>query len=209
MSTAVTESLYRALSPEPRRKLWTREETKALEATGLFDQQRLELVEGELVNKMGKKRAHGNVARYALIWLQRVFQVQFVDQEMPVDVAPEDNPTSEPQPDLIVLARSAWEFKHANPQAGDLRLVVEVSDTTLGFDLKTKADLYARAGILEYWVFDIAARRLIVHREPVAGRYASVIAYSDQESVSPLAAPEAVFPVGGAFGDAPPEPRSN
>jgi hypothetical protein len=43
------------------------------------------------------------------------------------------------------------------PRPGDLRLAVEISDTTLGFDLTTKAELYARAGIVEYWVVDVAA----------------------------------------------------
>ncbi len=42
--------------------------------------------------------------------------------------------------------------------------MVQISDTTLGFDLTTKAELYARAGIIEYWVVDVAARRLMVLR---------------------------------------------
>jgi Uma2 family endonuclease len=69
-------------------------------------------------------------------------------------------------------------------------LVVEVSDSTLSFDLRTKAALYARAQIVEYWVLDIAGRRLIVHRNPEAGRYTSVVAYGAEETASPLAAPE-------------------
>ena len=90
-------------------------------------------------------------------------------------------------------------FTSGNPQPQDLQLVVEVSDTTLSFDLTTKASIYARAGIVEYWVLDIAGRRMIVHREPQGGRYVSVTAYSAEESVSPLAAPESSFRVGDAF----------
>jgi Uma2 family endonuclease len=80
-----------------------------------------------------------------------------------------------------------------------LRLVVEVADSTLGFDLRTKAALYARAGIAEYWVLDIAGRRMIVHRNPQAGTYVSVAAYNEDESVAPLAAPDSCFRIRDTF----------
>jgi Uma2 family endonuclease len=174
-----------------------------MEATGVWDQQNLELVEGELIGKMGKKRPHTNALISVLAWLIRVFGEQYVNPETPIDVAPEDNPTSEPQPDLVVLAKPSREFGSANPQPGDLRLVVEISDSSLGFDLTKKAGLYARAGIVEYWVVDVAARRLVVHRDPANGLYQSVTVYNDRESVSPLAAPGSEFRVGEAL---PPPP---
>ena len=75
-----------------------------------------------------------------------------------------------------------------------------MSDSTISFDLTTKAALYARAPTsLEYWVFDISKRRLIVRRDPRDGKYQSVLAYSDQESVAPLSAPDHPFVVAGAF----------
>jgi Uma2 family endonuclease len=80
-----------------------------------------------------------------------------------------------------------------------LHLVVEVADTTLSFDLTTKAALYARAGIVEYWVLDVPGRRLIVHRHPQLGKYTTILIYSEQESVAPLAAPQAMFKVADAF----------
>jgi Uma2 family endonuclease len=188
--------------PVPPRKRWTRAELKPLEASGLFDQERVELIEGELLTKMGKNRPHVDTVTLVLLWLAQVFGARFVNPEAPIDLAPEDNPTNEPQPDLIVLTRSFTKFRSATPQPEDLALVVEVSDTTLNFDLSVKAPLYARAGILEYWVVDIQARRLIVHRDPQAGKYAFVIAFNEHESVAPLAAPESEFRVSDAF---PPE----
>jgi Uma2 family endonuclease len=122
-----------------------------------------------------------------------------VNPAAPIDVAPEDNPTNEPEPDLIVLTKPSHEFRNANPRPADLRLVVEISGSTLGFDLTSKAELYARAGIVEYWVVDIAARRLIVHRDPREGLYGSVTAYSEEESVTPLASSGPEFLVAGAF----------
>ncbi len=134
----------------------------------------------------------------------RTFGEQFVNPEAPIDVAPEDNPTNEPEPDLVVLASPSREFQDANPRPGDLRLVVEISDSTLGFDLTTKAELYARAGIVEYWVIDVAARRLVVHletahRDPREGLYRSITAYGEDETVTPLASPGPEFRVADAF----------
>ena len=126
-------------------------------------------------------------------WLVRTFGEQFVNPEAPIDVAPEDNPSNEPEPDLVVLTKPSREFRDANPRPADLRLVVEISGSTLGFDLTTKAELYARAGIIEYWVVDIAARRFIVHRDPQEGLYGSVTAYGEQECVTPIASPGAEF----------------
>jgi Uma2 family endonuclease len=177
----------------------TRAECATLEASGLWDQQHLELIHGELISKMGKKRPHVNALVAVQAWLVRTFGEQFVNPEAPIDVAPEDNPTNEPEPDLVVLAKPSREFREANPRPADLRLVVQISDSTLGFDLTTKAELYARAGIIEYWVVDVAARRLIVHRDPREGMYGSITAYSEQETVSPLGLPHSSFRVEDAF----------
>jgi Uma2 family endonuclease len=198
MPIALTEIPAPVAPPDPPRKRWTRAECATLEASGLLDQESLELVEGELISKMGKKRPHVSSFKRLHEWLVHVFGWRFVDAEAPIDVAPEDNPTSEPEPDLIVLRQDDSHFT-SNPQPQDLRLVVEIAHTSLSFDLKVKAALYARAGVPEYWVLDVAGRRLLVHRNPQAGTYADVAAYSEHESVSPLAAPEAHFRVADAF----------
>jgi Uma2 family endonuclease len=197
--TAITETPTRPVPLDPPRKRWTRAECTALEATGLLEQEKLELVEGELISKMGKKRPHVNSVASLAEWLAQIFGLQFVNQEAPIDVAPEDNPTNEPEPDVIVLKRERRHFRHANPRPEDLRLVVEIADSSLNFDLTTKAALYARAGIVEYWVLDVARRRLLVHRDAKASGYASIIAYSEHESVAPLAAPQTEFRVADAF----------
>src|SRR5208337_2388545 len=130
-----------------------------------------------------------------------VFGARFVNHEAPIDVAPEDNPTNEPIPDLIVLKRKFTGFRSAKPQPRDLDLVVEIADTSLAFDLTVKAALYARAGIGDYWVLDVPGRRLIVHRDPRGGQYESVTAYSEQEGLAPLAALGSAFQVHTVFPD--------
>ena len=198
MPTAVMELPAQS---SPPRKLWTRAEYESLCSSGVLTDQRLELIEGELINKMGKNRPHVNSVALLVAWLTGIFGPRFVLQESPIDVAAEDNPTSEPEPDLVVLNRDLCAFVSDNPGPQDLRLVIEVANTTLGFDLRIKGNLYARAGIADYWVLDTAGRRMIVHRNPQDGRYASVTAYSAAERVAPLAAPESSLLVSDVFAE--------
>jgi Uma2 family endonuclease len=61
----------------------------------------------------------------------------------------------------------------------------------LTFDLTTKAALYARVGIPEYWVIDVQGRRVVAHRDPMQGGYLTVAAYAETESLAPLSRPDA------------------
>lgn len=199
MPTVLTEATLPPISLQPPRKRWTRAECEELERIGLFYGQHLELIEGELFNKMGKRRPHVNALLLVVGWLTQVFGTQFVNQEAPIDVAPEDNPTSEPEPDVIVLRRSSLEFNVSNPRPEDLQLVIEVSDSSIYLDLKTKAALYARAGVVEYWVLDVNSRCIIVHRTPQAGQYVSIVAYGEQEKIAPLGASQSELRVSEVF----------
>jgi Uma2 family endonuclease len=198
---AIAESEIFAPPGYPNRKRWTRAECEALESTGLWDTGKLELIEGDLIDRMGKKRPHVTTMILVMEWLAAVFGQRHVTPEAPIDVAPEDNPTSEPQPDLAVLAKPCSEYKTSNPEPAGIRLVVEISDTTLNFDKGVKARLYARAGIVEYWVVDIAGRRILVHRDPQGNAYADIKAYGVSESIELLSAPGRPFPVSEAFPD--------
>ena len=190
MPAVVTDTPTLPPPLDPPRKRWTRSECESLEAAGLLNTQRLERIEGELIDKMSKKRPHANAQSELHIWLGQIFGVRRIQSEVSMDLRPEDNPTNEPVPDLVVLARPLHEYRSANPGPADLLLVVEVADSTLRFDRSVKARLYARAGIVEYWVYDVNGQRLIVHREPRDGEYRSIQAYGKDESVAPLAAPD-------------------
>src|SRR5262249_7851782 len=163
--------------PDPPRKRWTRVELEAVEASGLLNDEKLELIEGELISKMGKNRPHSDSAIFLNAWLVQVFGLRYVNFESPIESDPKDNVINRPQPDIFVLNRQFKRFRSAIPRPQDLVLVVEISDTSLDFDLGVKAVLYARAGIADYWVLDLQGRRLIVHREPRDGRYHSIVEY--------------------------------
>jgi Uma2 family endonuclease len=199
MPASVTERPSAPIPQNPPRKRWNRAECQALETAGIFDQQRVELIEGELIDKMGKNRPHVDALALLFGWLIQVFGARVVNTVAPIDVALEDNPTNEPQPDLIVLKREYSGFRSVTPQPKDLDLIVEIADSSLMFDLTVKAALYARAGIADYWVLDLLGRRLIVHRNPQGGRYASVTSYNENESVAPLSSPNSPSPVREVF----------
>src|SRR5579863_717819 len=164
----------------PPHKRWTRDECAILEKASLVDLERYELIEGELLLKMGKSQPHMRASMLLIAWLRSVFGETFVAQEPSIDLRPEDNPMSEPEPDAIVLTRSFLDLS-SQARPDELRLLAEVARTTLRFELTTKARLYARAGIPEYWVLDLEGRRLIVRRDPAADGYHSVTAYSENE----------------------------
>ncbi len=199
MPTVVAEPVYTTSSTDHSRKRWTRDEVNALERSGFLAGQHLELIAGELLNKKGKNRPHVNATTRLRLWMERVFGAEFVACEAPIEVDPGDQLLSEPEPDLIALKQSSDPFTLTTPPPSEVALVVEVSDSSLTLHLTIKAQLYARAGVSDYWVLDVNNRRLIVHRQPETGRYKSVESYSDQEQVAPLAAPDSSFPVSSAF----------
>ncbi|MBY0503004.1 MAG: Uma2 family endonuclease [Bryobacteraceae bacterium] len=173
--------------PPPRLRKFTREECEFLLDHGFFAGERYELVDGELINKLGQKPPHA----FAISMLSVTLVQQFgrrIRLQLPIDVAPEDNPSSEPEPDAVVT-HAGVDLAQRTPGPSDIAWLIEVSDTTLRFDLTTKADLYARAGIADYWVLDLNNRRMIVHREPLAGAYRSVTVYESHEPVAPLVEP--------------------
>ncbi|MFN7934976.1 MAG: Uma2 family endonuclease [Bryobacteraceae bacterium] len=182
-------------------KTWTREECQLMLEAGLAGLERYELIGGRLCEK--ERKGHRYIWALMLlgIWLRGLFGGLNVVQGAAIDVSGEDQPRNEPEPDMIVLRKSIGEYKESIPPA-EILLLVEVSDTRLGFDLTTKGALYARAGIDEYWVMDVPGRRVIVHRGASQGRYQTIDAYFADEQISPLCAPGASVLVARLFDEA-------
>src|SRR5579859_3351838 len=90
----------------PRRKKWTRQEIHALAQSGGLNIERLELIDGELFDKMGKNLPHIQVLHALVELLNQVFGIDRVMHEGTVEVAVADQATNEPEPDIVVLNRS-------------------------------------------------------------------------------------------------------
>jgi len=106
---------------------------------------------------------------------------------------------SEPQPDLMLLKRRADFYSRKFPEAADVLLLIEVSDSSLSFDQGVKLDLYARYGISEYWVVDVEGRRIVTYREPTAKGYLRQSEFAAAETVAPQAFPGISIVVGEIF----------
>ena len=89
-----------------------------------------------------------------------------------------------PEPDLAVLAEFKTDYARRHPRGDELLLAVEVADTTVRYDATMKRDLYARAGVPEYWVLDIGGRRLIVHQRLAQGKFEQIESLPENAIVS-------------------------
>lgn len=182
---------------EPTRKRWTREEYYRLAEQGWFLNQRVELIDGEIVQLSPQSPQHSSGSDKIRALLQQIFgDAYWVRVHSPL----KHGDFSEPEPDVSVVRGTLEENEDEHPTTAVL--VVEVSRTSLKYDKTTKSLLYAAMAIPEYWVLDLANRNLIAHRDPVAdqsnsfgSRYASIVVLGEEDSVSPLGAPAASIPI--------------
>jgi hypothetical protein len=100
MPTVLNETFTEPAPLDPPRKRWTRADCQLLESSGLWDRERLELVNGELISKMGKKVPHYFSTHALRRLLDQIFGAERVYTEIPIDVATPDNATNEPEPDF-------------------------------------------------------------------------------------------------------------
>jgi Uma2 family endonuclease len=165
-------------------------------AAGAFDpreRNRVELVRGELLEMGPIGSEHEVIVDYLNEWSIRTLPRgrAWVRVQNSIGIPILD---SAPEPDLAWVGRR--DYRQGRPAAEDVLLVIEVSESTLRFDLGEKARLYAGAGIADYWVVDITERSVIVHREPADGRYRDVRTYRGSEEIHPLRVPEVGLCVG-------------
>ncbi len=109
-------------------------------------------------------------------------------------------PRSEPQPDVALLRYRPDFYRGGHPGPNDVLLVVEVGDSSVGFDREVKTPLYAAAGIPEVWIVDLLAERIEVYRGPGLRGYAEVARRVRGERVSPAALPDLVLDVSAVLG---------
>jgi Uma2 family endonuclease len=151
---------------------------------------RYELMDGEIIEKMSKNRPHVVALVLLAVWLDRIFGSYFVQRQDPIIIPIPDDFSTEPEPDIAVTKAPASAYASDSPGAEDVLFIAEVSDTTLTYDLGYKANLYAAAGIPEYWVLDVVGRRMHVHRLPSEMGYREITIHGENEQVATLARPE-------------------
>lgn len=170
--------------PDAFRPLLRTEFEQMVEA-GLFDDVPVELVGGVLIEMSPIGPQHMGL----MVWLtKRLVQLcgddYAVSPQNPLAV----DDVSEPQPDLAILPQG--EFRNLADVPGSALLVIEIAKSSLRFDLGEKAWRYATARYPEYWVIDVEAKTIHVHRAPNAdGSWASVVQQTDGP-LTAVAAPQ-------------------
>jgi len=102
---------------------------------------------------------------------------------------------AELQPDLMLLQPRQDFYEGSNPTPADTLLVVEVSDSSLGFDRDTKLALYAVHGVPEAWLVDLKNQRLQIFRDPGPDGYRQILLPDKAQSVAPLLLPDLEIPL--------------
>jgi Uma2 family endonuclease len=171
---------------------WTRDEYHKMAEIGLFQDTRVELLGGEIWNMSPQRRPHYRTIRAVAEALEAAFGPAFdIQQQAPLGLGSD----GEPEPDVAVVAGS-WADYDDHPTITDVKLVVEVSDSTLTKDRTKKAHSYAQAGILDYWIVNLVNRQMEIYRDPSPeGVYQSVLILGPAESIVPLNAPDVAIRV--------------
>jgi Uma2 family endonuclease len=180
-----------ALLAESRIHTFTREEYYAMWRAEVFCDKCVELIEGCVIDMGPMGSLHGTAIALVECALRETFSPSrfFIRIQCPLAVSD----ISEPEPDIAVIAGAIRDYVAEHPKTAVL--VVEVSDTTLGYDRTVKANLYAKAGIPEYWVLNIAEKRLEAYRTPASApqetfgfHYADKSVFGAGDRVRPLLA---------------------
>jgi Uma2 family endonuclease len=155
----------------PLHRITVDEYERIIASGALEDPGRVELIDGYMVDKMGKKAEHRWTTKEVLKALDTRLPVGWTSQkEEPVRIPAYD----EPEPDIAIIRGTDADYRRRIPTAADVALLVEVSDSTLVQDRGLKLAAYARDGIPVYWIVNLVDRQVEIYTRPVkAGRYRS------------------------------------
>jgi Uma2 family endonuclease len=169
---------------------FTIEQYRQLGESGLFHDVKTMLLHGELYVMPLPNPPHDYGLSATLEFLQSAFAGKgyYIRNQMGFDIGTRNDPG----PDLAVVPGTFRDYVSTTPRTA--AIVVEIADSSLITDTRTKAELYATAGVPDYWVLDVDGRELHVFRDPQpGGTYASHRVLNEEEPMSPLAAPEATI----------------
>jgi Uma2 family endonuclease len=171
---------------------WTRTSFHHAIEQGVFPEgARIELIFGNLYPQPPMNRPHAICVSKSEKALALAFGADYsIFSQLPIALSTD----GEPMPDIAVVLGKPDDYAD-HPTESDVLLLLEISDSTLAFDQGTKSELYAEAGITEYWILNVKERTLEVRRDPRGTRYLSSRLYEETESVTPLAKPETIVAV--------------
>ncbi len=152
---------------------------KMIESGILTANDRVELLEGWIVNKMPQNTPHISSVRRVMRLLCRILPANWT-LTCQSSIALTD---SAPEPDFTIARGEQVDYDLRRINAVDIGVLIEVGDSTLLSDRRYKGVLYAKAKIPEFWLINLVKRQVEVYTKPRAGKYQKVVAYSVDESV--------------------------
>jgi Uma2 family endonuclease len=178
----------------PTRK-FTADEYERLVELGVFgEDERLELIDGDIVEMAPIGHRHGACAsRLNMLFVEGLRRRAFVWNNGPARLAID----SVPEPDLALLRPRSYQT--GAPRPDDVLLIVEVAESSLRYDRTVKLRLYARAGIAEYWIVDVAGGAIESYLSPEGETYRERRRRGRGESLAPAAFPDVVVSVDDVF----------
>jgi Uma2 family endonuclease len=180
----------------PRHRL-TLDDYHRLGAAGILgEDDRVELLEGQLVDMspIGPRHALAVDALTELL-VPAVVGRAVVRVQNPIEL----DSGSEPQPDIVVVRRPWRGYPTVHPQPADIFLLIEVADSSLETDVGAKRELYARAGIREFWIVDLTTDAVLVHRDPGGDGYGSVTRVEPSSVLEVETLPRVTIPASPLF----------
>ncbi|QZZ23167.1 Uma2 family endonuclease [Leptothermofonsia sichuanensis E412] len=161
---------------------------KMVEAGILDPEERVELIDGHIINMAAKGTAHASATTRTSRRLRQLLGEQvLIRLQEPIRL----NDYSEPEPDIAVVQPEPFDYADHHPTVSEVYFVIEVADSTLKKDCGFKAKAYARSGILDYWVLDVVQRELHLFREPDQKGYQYRLILAETAMIAPLQFPTA------------------
>ncbi|NEP11391.1 MAG: Uma2 family endonuclease [Symploca sp. SIO2C1] len=164
---------------------WNVEDYHRMIESGLLTGRQVELIDGQIINMAPELPIHRVTYRRGVKYLETLLGARAVVFATAPVTLPNDG---EPQPDICIAIPPESRYDQRHPEPSDIYWLIEVSNSTLSYDLGDKAKMYAQQKIQEYWVIDISGNQLWVHRQPNNGAYQSVVPFSTGK-IRPLALP--------------------
>ncbi len=180
----------------PRHRLTVADYHRLGQAGILGEDDRVELLEGQLVDMspIGPRHALAVDALTELV-VHAVAGRAHVRVQNPITL----DSGSEPQPDLTLVRRPWSGYPRAHPGPADVLLLVEVADSSLELDLGAKRAIYAQAGIAEFWIVDLTSDTVLMHRDPDGDGYRSVVPVRAPDVLEVRALTGVAIPAGAIF----------
>lgn len=178
--TAPTKPLERIVSdPYWLRQFSVAEYHKMVESAILTPNDRVELLEGWIVNKMPQNPPHMSSVTRTMKIISRVCPDDWTLRvQGPITLS-----ESEPEPDITLARGGEDAYDRRHPEPADIGLLIEVADSSLLDDRRYKGELYAKEKVSQFWLINLVERKVEVYTKPRAGKYQKKVEYVEKQSV--------------------------